>query len=68
MIQALYTAAQTFRVAVSSWGGDQDGGFATEYAVLIVLIALAVVAEVTALGLAISEMFTHGGDVVGRIG
>jgi pilus assembly protein Flp/PilA len=65
MFLSLYTRAQVL------WGDVRDtlkgerGAVATEYGLLLVLIALAIVAALTALGLAIAGKF---GDACTELG
>lgn len=42
----------------------EDGAVATEYGLLLVLIALAIIAAAVALGLAIAGVFTRGADTL----
>jgi Flp pilus assembly pilin Flp len=65
MFLSLYTRAQAL------WGGFREtmkedrGAVATEYGLLLVLVALAIVAALTALGLAIAGKF---GDACTELG
>ena len=43
----------------------EDGAVATEYALLLVLIALAIIAAAIALGVAISNVFFEGSTTLG---
>ena len=45
----------------------EDGAVATEYGLLLVLIALAIVVAATALGLAISGVFDQGSSELGAV-
>lgn len=45
----------------------EDGAVATEYGLLLVLIALAIVLAATALGAAISGVFQDGSDTLGGV-
>ena len=45
----------------------EDGAVATEYGLLLVLIALAIVVAATALGLAISGVFDQGSTELGAV-
>jgi Flp pilus assembly pilin Flp len=47
--------------------GREDGAVSTEYGLLLVLIALAIVAAATALGLAISGVFEDASDSLGPV-
>ena len=42
----------------------EDGAVATEYGLLLVLIALAIIVAATALGVAISGVFESGGNTL----
>jgi Flp pilus assembly pilin Flp len=46
----------------------EDGAVSTEYGLLLVLIALAIVAAATALGLAISGVFSRASNSLGPVG
>jgi len=46
----------------------EDGAVATEYGLLLVLIALAIVVAATALGLAISGVFDSAKGELGNVG
>ena len=54
MMLSLFTKAQTTWAGVKSRLLDERGVVSTEYGLLLVLIALAIVAAATALGLAIA--------------
>ena len=41
---------------------DEDGATAAEYAIMVSLIAVVVVAAVTALGLAVNALFSEAAD------
>jgi Flp pilus assembly pilin Flp len=60
MFLTLYVKAQTLMQGVRGKLTREDGAVATEYALLLVLIALAIVAAAIALGLAISNAFEEG--------
>lgn len=45
----------------------EDGAVATEYGLLLVLIALAIVVAATALGLALDAVFTDAKDELGTV-
>jgi pilus assembly protein Flp/PilA len=47
---------------------DETGAVATEYALLLALIALAIIGAVTALGLAISGKFSNACNTLGGAG
>ena len=42
----------------------EGGAVSTEYGILLVLIALAIIAAATAFGMAVTGLFTHGSTVV----
>ena len=46
----------------------EDGAVATEYGLLLVLIALAIIVAATALGLAISGVFSDASGELGGVG
>ena len=46
---------------------NEEGAVATEYALLLTLIALAIVAAATALGLAIAGRFHSGADCINTL-
>jgi len=46
----------------------EDGAVATEYGLLLVLIALAIVVAATALGIAISGVFSDAKGELGNVG
>ena len=46
---------------------DETGAVATEYALLLVMIAMAIIGTVTALGLAISSKFQAARDCVANL-
>ena len=46
----------------------EDGAVATEYGLLLVLIALAIVVAATALGVGISGVFTRANTQLGGVG
>jgi Flp pilus assembly pilin Flp len=60
MFLTLYVKAQTLMQGVRGKLTREDGAVATEYALLLVLIALAIVAAAIALGLAIAGVFDEG--------
>jgi Flp pilus assembly pilin Flp len=67
MMLALYTRAQSTWAGVKSRFVDERGVVSTEYGLLLVLIALAIVAAATALGLAISGVFTKANTKLGGV-
>jgi Flp pilus assembly pilin Flp len=60
MFLSLYAKAKTLFAR-------EDGAVATEYGLLLVLIALAIVAAATALGLAIAGVFDSGATELGGV-
>ena len=67
MLLAIYTKGQTMWHSVKSRFVDERGVVSTEYGLLLVLIALAIVAAATALGLAISGVFTKANTQLGGV-
>ena len=64
MFLALYVGAQTVLANLRNKMTREDGAVATEYALLLVLIALAIIAAAIALGLAIASVFNEGAGVL----
>jgi Flp pilus assembly pilin Flp len=64
MFLALYVGAQTLWADLRGKVKREDGAVATEYALLLVLIALAIIAAAIALGLAIANVFQSGSDTL----
>jgi Flp pilus assembly pilin Flp len=60
MFLALYVGAQTLMADLRGKLRREDGAVATEYALLLVLIALAIIAAAFALGVAIAAVFDEG--------
>jgi Flp pilus assembly pilin Flp len=56
----IYAKAKTFGWALRDRMTDESGAVSTEYGLLLVLIALAIIAAATALGLAIAGVFSRG--------
>ena len=67
MFLALYVGAQTLWADLRGKVMREDGAVATEYALLLVLIALAIIAAAIALGVAISAVFTRGSTTLGGV-
>ena len=67
MLLGMYTRVQTTWHAVKSRFVDERGVVSTEYGVLLVLIALAIVAAATALGLAIAGVFNKANTQLGGV-
>jgi Flp pilus assembly pilin Flp len=68
MMLSLYTKARTMWAGVTSRLGDERGVVSTEYGLLLVLLALAIVAAATALGLAVAGVFDKGTTQLGGVG
>ena len=68
MMLSLYTKARTMWAGVTSRLVDERGVVSTEYGLLLVLNALAIVAAATALGLAISGVYDKGTTQIGGVG
>ena len=68
MMLSLYTRARTAWAGVTSRLHDERGVVSTEYGLLLVLIALAIVAAATALGLAVAGVFNKGTSQLGGVG
>jgi Flp pilus assembly pilin Flp len=67
MFLTLYVGAQTLFTGLRSKMRREDGAVATEYALLLVLIALAIIAAATLLGLAIAGVFQSGSDTLNGV-
>jgi Flp pilus assembly pilin Flp len=67
MLLGTYVRATTFWHGVKSRFVDERGAVSTEYGLLLVLIALAIVAAATALGVAISGVFNKGTTKLGGV-
>ena len=59
MLLGLFTRVQTWWFATRERFEDESGAVATEYALLLLLIALAIVGAATALGTAIAGKFSN---------
>ena len=68
MMLNLYVKARTAWEGVTSRLRDERGVVSTEYGLLLVLIALAIVAAATALGLAIKGVFDNANGKLGGPG
>ena len=64
MFLALYVGAQTLWADLRGKVSQEDGAVATEYALLLVLIAVTIIAAATALGLAIQAVMQSGADTL----
>lgn len=67
MFLALYVGAQTLVADLRGKLRREDGAVATEYALLLVLIALAIIAAAIALGVAIAGVFNRGATTLGGV-
>jgi Flp pilus assembly pilin Flp len=67
MLLGLYTKAQTTWFSLRRKFMSEDGVVSTEYGLLLVLIALAIVAAATALGLAIAGVFDKADSKLGGV-
>jgi Flp pilus assembly pilin Flp len=67
MFLTLYVGAQTLWADLRGKVTREDGAVATEYALLLVLIALAIIAAAFALGVAIAGVFDRGSDTLGTV-
>jgi Flp pilus assembly pilin Flp len=67
MFLALYVGAQTLWGDLRGKLKREDGAVATEYALLLVLIALAIILAAIALGLAISSVMQRGADTLNGV-
>jgi Flp pilus assembly pilin Flp len=65
MFLALYVGAQTLVADLRGKMRREDGAVATEYALLLVLIALAIITAAIALGTAIAAVFDRGATTLG---
>ena len=68
MLLDLYVKAKTLLWGARDKITNEDGAVATEYGLLLVLVAIAIVAAATALGVAISGVFTRGKDSLSGAG
>ena len=59
MFLGLYTRAQTMWFGLRERMSNERGAVATEYALLITLVAIAIIAALTALGFAIAHRFSQ---------
>lgn len=67
MFLSLYAGAQALFMGLRGKLRREDGAVATEYALLLVLIALAIIAAAIALGLAIAGVFNEGSSVLNGV-
>jgi Flp pilus assembly pilin Flp len=64
---ALYVGAHNLMTQVRTRLRREDGAVATEYALLLVLIAIAIITAAIALGTAIASVFQQGADTLGGV-
>jgi Flp pilus assembly pilin Flp len=67
MFLALYVGAQTLWADLRGKMSREDGAVATEYALLLVLIALAIITAAILLGNAIASVFEEGATTLGGV-
>ena len=67
MLLGMYTKAQTTWHSLTARFRNEHGAVATEYGLLLVLVALAIIVAAGALGLAISNVFDKGSDELGKV-
>jgi Flp pilus assembly pilin Flp len=67
MFLALYVGAQSFVTQMRTRLRREDGAVATEYALLLVLIAIAIITAAIALGAAIAGVFQEGADTLNTV-
>jgi Flp pilus assembly pilin Flp len=67
MFLALYVGAESFVTQMRTRLRREDGAVATEYALLLVLIAIAIITAAIALGTAIAGVFQQGADTLGGV-
>jgi pilus assembly protein Flp/PilA len=68
MLLDLYVKATTFLWGARDKIMNEDGAVATEYGLLLVLIALVIILAVTALGVAIKAIFFNSSTALGGVG
>jgi Flp pilus assembly pilin Flp len=64
---ALYVRTQTFMAEMRNRLTREDGAVATEYALLLVLIAIAIITAAIALGAAIAGVFQKGANTLNTV-
>jgi Flp pilus assembly pilin Flp len=65
MLLDLFVRAKAFAWGVREKLHREDGAVATEYGLLLVFIALAIIAAVVALGIILSNIFTNASTSLG---
>jgi Flp pilus assembly pilin Flp len=68
MLLSLFVKVQTLRAAFRSRFEDETGAVGTEYALLLVLIAIVFTVGAIALGVAINARLQEGADCVSGVG
>lgn len=68
MLLGFYARVHSFLGSLRERIADESGAVATEYALLLLLIALAIVVAATALGTAIAGKFTDSCNKLGGTG
>ncbi len=68
MFLSLYVKGRTFVADLRDKVLPEDGAVATEYGLLLVLVALAIVLAAGALGTAIAAVFTRGKNSLSGVG
>ncbi|HEY5860488.1 MAG TPA: Flp family type IVb pilin [Actinomycetota bacterium] len=64
MFLRIYTGATTWWDGLKTRAAEEGGATAVEYALMVALIAVVIIAAVAALGQSSSEQFTTVGDCV----
>jgi len=67
MFLLMYAKAKTLGWSLRERVTDESGAVSTEYGLLLVLIALAIIAAATALGLAIAGVFNRGSTALSPV-
>jgi len=67
MFLALYAGAQSLVMGLRGKLKREDGAVATEYALLLVLIALAIIVAAALLGSAIRDVFFDGANTLSGV-
>jgi pilus assembly protein Flp/PilA len=64
MLLSLYTRLQAMWLGARSHIEDENGAVATEYALLLVFVALAIIVGATALGVAINNRLNEAASTI----
>jgi pilus assembly protein Flp/PilA len=67
MLLEMYVKGKTLLWGLRERFTREDGAVATEYGLLLFLIALAIIVAVTALGLALRGIFSHSATSLGGV-